>query len=246
MSTIHEATKEKRVTMTNGVYDSYQLEQGLKPVYDMTIASSSFEYDANYNSGQTLCLILKGIDNDGDEQRVLYPCSPGWVPADGGARAVREDGAQNRTFNQSSGVGGLIAAALACGAPLRERGPATSAAVWLGMAFRFERKVLNEGTDYKTTRALPIAFLGVGQPGSAPPAASVPPAAAPAPGAPPVAPAAMAPGGIDKMTEMKLKAIAKRVATHDAFIEEGLALAENNPAVEAVLADPAWFEAARV
>ena len=52
-------------------------------------------------------------------------------------------------------------------------------------------------------------------------------------------------GALDAMTTAKLKAIAKRVTTHDQWIEEGLALAENNPAVESVLADPAQFAAMR-
>lgn len=235
------------MTMTNGVYDSYQLEQGLKPAYDMTIATAVFEYDTNYHEGKTLCLIIKGMDSDGDEQRLLYPCTTGWVGTDGGARAIREDGAQNRTFNQNSGVGGLIAAAIACGAPLRERGPATSASIWPGLTFRFERKTINaDNEQFKTTRALPVAFLGIGQPGSMPgttaaTAAPVVPGTAPA-----AAPAAAPVAGLDKLTEMKLKAMAKQCATHDQFIEAGLSLAANNPVVEVILSDPNWYEAAKV
>ena len=231
--------------------DSYQLETGLKQSFDLTIDDASFQFDAGYNNGQTLCLILEGTDGDGDAQRLLYSTSPGWAPADGGARAEREDGAQNRTFNQNSAVGGLILAALQVGAPLRERGPATSASVWKGLSFRFERRKVNEGTQFETTRALPAAFLGAGSTtgaSAAAPAAAAPAAAAAAPAA--AAPANGANGGggapgLDALTSAKLKAIAKRAASHDAFIEEGLALAETNPAVEAVLADPAWYEAAR-
>lgn len=221
-------------------HDSYELEAGLKPEYDLTISKAVFQFDANYNNGQTLCLVLGGVDGDGDEQNLLYPCSAGWQPGNGGQSAEREDGAQNRTFNQQSGIGGLILAALQLGAPLRERGPATNAAVWMGLSFHFKRLVINEGTTFQTTRALPVSFLGAGQiaaNGAAPAAAQT------------AAPAVPVPNGaatLDALTTAKLKAIAKKVATHDAFIEEGLALAADNPAVEAILADAKWFEAARV
>jgi hypothetical protein len=233
--------------VVDGPRDTYDLESGLKPQFDITIQGAEFSYDAGYNSGQTLCLILTGVDSDGDEQRLLFPCSPGWQPGMGGQMAEREDGAQNRTFNQQSGIGTLIVAALQSGAPLRDRGPATHASVWPGLSFRFERQVMNKGTQYETTRPLPTAFLGVGQTG-APVAA---PAAAPnvaAPAAPPAATAAMptnGANGLNPLVSAKLKAIAKSCETHDAFIEQGLAVANGDAAVEAILADPNWYAAAR-
>lgn len=222
-------------------YDSYELETGLKQSFDLTIATANFTFDAAYNSGQTLCLIVEGVDGDGDPQRLLYSCSPGWTHTQDLQTAVREDGAQNRRFNQNSGVGTFILAALQCGAPLKSRGLSTNAGIWPGLAFHFERQTVNKGGDYETTRALPTALLNAAAPAA--PAAVAPvaqPAAAPA--AAPPAPNGNG-SGIDALTMAKLKALAKKVSSHDQFIEEGLALADGKPEVEVVLADPAQFAA---
>ena len=235
------------MTMTNGTRSSWDLESGLKASFDMTISQASYEHDSGYNDGKTLLLVLKGIDTDGEEQKIMYAVSPGWSPGQGGQIAVRDDGVQGRSFNKNSQIGQLITAARTCmeaaGADLTSRGSgqAWDAALWPGLTFHFERVVLNADSEqYKTERLLPTKFLGEG---NATPVAGA--QAAPAQGAPVASPAAPA-NGVGPLTMMKLKANAKKATTWDEWMEISLDLATAEPAVEAILSDPAQFEALRV
>src|ERR1044072_3409933 len=190
--------------MTNA-RSAWDLESGLKQSFDMTISSATFEYDSSYKA-DVLLLVLKGIDTDGDEQRLLYTVSQGWVPGQGGQTAVREDGQQGRSFNKNSGIGTLITAARTAmateGADLVSRGSGQprDASIWPGLTFPFERTPLGEG-DYKTERPLPVKFLGEGQTTQA--AQAQPVGTNPAPAAP-AAPATNGGTAVAPITMAKL------------------------------------------
>lgn len=229
---------------SNGTRTSWDFETGLKPSFDMTIDSAAYEYDSQYNEGKTLLLVLRGTDTDGEEQKIMYSVNPGWVPGNGGQIAVREDGTPGRSFSKASQITQLLTHAFQCmaeaGVDLRSRasGEAWDAALWPGLTFHFERVVLNPDSEqYKTERLLPTKFLGEG--------ASAAPATQAATSATPAAPAAPANGTVGALTMAKLKANAKKAASWDEWMEISLDLSEKEPAVEAIISDPAQYEAMR-
>lgn len=232
---------------------SWDLETGLKPAFDMTIQNAVYESDTNYMDGNVLVLVLTGTDGDGDEQRLLYSTgSPGvWGPRQGGAIAVREDGAPGRSFNQNSAVGTLISAAREAmgnaGVDLTQRGQAWEAGIWKGLTFHFERPQGNE--QYKAKAPMPVTFLGEGQLAVAPAGAAPAQAPAQAQAAPAAAPAGTltANGAVDGLTMAKLKANAKKATDWNEWMETCLhqGLSDTNPAVETILADEEQFKALR-
>jgi hypothetical protein len=218
--------------MAERKFNSWDFESGLKPEFELGITEARFGYDSNYNSGQTLCLILEGTDGEGDEQRLLFSCGAGWEPAEGGARAAREDGSDRRTFNRSSGIGYLGKAAVEVGAPLEKRGEAFEAKVWTGLRFRFERQTTGQG-QYASERPLPVEYLGEG----AVPMATTSPTATTA--------TSEDNSKVSRVMEVKLKKLAKEARDFDDFLEKGLELAAGNGDLEALVADEAWFTVAR-
>lgn len=221
-------------------FDPFTAESGLIDDFDFTITEAWFTTDASYNSGETLLLKLSGNTDSADqpETTVQYSCGSGWEAEDGGKKAVREDG-KRRRFNQSSGVWKLVEAAMNCGAgeELRKRGTPMEASMWVGLRFHMKRVEQGEG-DFKTTRPLPVSFLGVVGEGSAP--------AAPAAPAPASAPAANG-SGLSKVLEVKLKKLAKDSDTHEDFIVAAFELdgVDGNADAERVVVDEAWYAAAR-
>lgn len=234
------------------LFDPLQLESGLATEFDLTIDQATFCYDSSYKEG--LCLLrLEGealVDNEAVEFHQIYSCGPGWEPVDSGKRAAREDANDRRTFNKKSAVGTLITAASESGAGdvMRARRDPRTGAFWEGLRFHFRRMTLNQGTEYETERPLPVAFLGVvGQNGAGAAAMAgegLDPADAP--DAPVTgSPAAAGNGGGNKVAIAKLKVMAKKCDTHDDFIEAGLAVADGDPELENLVADPDWFAAAK-
>lgn len=214
-------------------YDPWELETGLLAEFDAVVDACYFATDAAYNDGATLLLNLDVTIPELGESNLRYPCGSGWEAADSGKRAIREDGGDRRTFNKKSGVGLLVQAAVDCGAGdvLRSRGTPLEATIWEGLRFHFKRVKINEGTQYETERPLPVAYL---QGDSAPLATPQEQGSAVA-----------APSSGNKVAVAKLRNLAKKSNTHDEFIEAGLELADGDSELEAMVADPDWYEAAR-
>jgi len=225
-------------------FDPFTPETGLIDDFDFTVDSSWFTTDASYNDGETLLLKLSGpTDNpENPEVTLQYSCGNGWEASDGGKVAVREDG-KKRRFNQSSGIWKLVEAAMEAGAGdvLRKRGTPMEASMWAGLKFHMKRVEQGEG-QYKTTRPLPVSFLGVageGSTGSAP--------ASQAPAATPSAPAATNGSGLSKVLEVKLKKLARESASHEDFIAAAFDLdgVDGNADAERAVVDEDWFLAAK-
>lgn len=228
--------------MATDELDLFTPETGLIDDFDFTVDSAWFTTDASYNDGETLLLKLNGpTDNpDQPETTLQYSCGNGWEAADNGKRAVREDG-KKRRFNQSSGIWKLVEAAMNCGAEdvLRKRGNPMEASMWQGLKFHMKRIEQGEG-QFKTTRPLPVQFLGeVGEGGAAVATATASPEQK--------APAASNGAGLSKVLEVKLKKLAKDCATHEDFIVAAFELdgVDGNAEAERAVVDEAWFLAAK-
>lgn len=220
-------------------FDPFTPETGLIDDFDFTVENAYFATDSNYNDGETLLLKLEGAtDNAEAPETVLqYSCGNGWEASDGGKVAVREDG-RRRRFNQQTGIWKLVEAAMNCGAAdaMRTKGTPMEASMWVGLRFHIRRVEQGEG-QYKTTRPLPVEFLGVvSENGSAAAAAPAKTSAAAANGA-----------GLSKVLEVKLKKLAKEAATHEDFIVAAFELdgVDGNADAERAVVDEAWYEAAR-
>jgi hypothetical protein len=224
-------------------FDPFTPETGLIDDFDATVTSAFFTTDAAYNDGETLLLKLEcETDNPEAPETILqYSCGNGWEAADNGKRAVREDG-KRRRFNQQSGVWKLVEAAMNAGAgdALRTRGTPMEASMWVGLKFHIKRVEMGEG-QYKTTRPLPVQFLGEvgeGSNGSQAPAPAATPAAA--------APATNG-AGMSKVLEAKLKKLARDSATHEDFIAAAFDLdgVDGNADAERAVVDEDFFNAAK-
>lgn len=151
--------------------EEFQFSSGLKDNFEGKIVSATFGYDAKYNNGETLCLILEIDPEDGDEPiRQLYSCGRGWDSADGGKRAVREDG-KKINFNKNSAIADFYTALAQCEGvrePLLEAGfTATYCAPLVGLRFLWRQveKIFTmrtpEGQKTGTsTRLMPVQYLG--------------------------------------------------------------------------------------
>lgn len=163
--------------MADDDFDPFALSTGLPDKLDVVIDEAWFEFDPQYNDGQTLLLKFNVTANDDEfgehgKGTLQYGCGTGWTAADRGARAERDDGAK-KGFNQSSAYGLFIAAALNCdGAEnvLRGegRGDPRLASMWTGLSWHLDRKERDYGGDIgKVSRLLPTQFLGEGGGGGA-------------------------------------------------------------------------------
>lgn len=229
-------------------FDPFTPETGLIDDFDFAVDSAWFTTDAAYNDGETLLLKLNGpTDNpDQPETTLQYSCGNGWEASDGGKVAVREDG-KKRRFNQSSGIWKLVEAAMNAGAGdvLRSRGTPMEASMWSGLRFHMKRVEQGEG-QYKTTRPLPVQFLGVVGEGQA--SAGGAQAAGVGAGAAPAASSASANGaGMSKVLEAKLKKLARDSATHEDFIVAAFEMdgVDGNADAERAVVDEAFFNAAK-
>lgn len=149
--------------------DPFELGSGFLDDFDGTVKDQWFEFDPEYNDGETLVLKLEMLTDDEDEPETtqLYPCGDGWETDKDGKVCKREDG-KTKPFNKKSGVGLLIGAANDAGATdtLRERfegeglGP-FHADWWHGLTFHWKRTEINYGGEIGTReRLLPEKFIG--------------------------------------------------------------------------------------
>lgn len=153
-------------------FDPFATSSGLPDELDFDITEAWFEFDPQYNDGQTLVfkINVKATDEEFGEGGVgvlMYPCGNGWTAAERGAVAVREDGT-NKGFNNSSGYALFFLGAIACdGAEkvLRSegRGDPRKAGMWVGTSWHVDRKERNYGGEIGTrSRLIPTKFLGEG------------------------------------------------------------------------------------
>lgn len=224
--------------MASDEFDPFTPETGLIDDFDFTVEESWFTTDAAYNDGETLLLKLEGATDNPEQPDVTvqYSCGNGWEASDGGKVAVREDG-KKRRFNQSSGIWKLVEAAMNAGAgeALRSRGTPMEASMWAGLKFHMKRVEQGEG-QFKTTRPLPVSFLGEAGEGSSASAA-----------APTVTPAASNGVGLSKVLEVKLKKLARDSDDHESFIVAAFELdgVDGNADAERAVVDEAWYASAK-
>lgn len=183
--------------------EKFALGTGLLENENVWIQQTTFSYDADYNKGQSLCLVAQAQCEDSRTEKVLLPVGDGWEPGPGGEELRREDGSTTRPVQKTSAYGQFIDSVL----KLTEGNPGLLQALeategvkhasWLrGMGFHVARKEESwtiNGERRTSQRLIADAFLGVaGQgvqaPPAPPPAPVAPsPVAAPAPVAPPAA-----------------------------------------------------------
>lgn len=235
-------------------FDPWQLTSGLPDDFDFTINDSFFEFDPNYNDGQTLVLKLEGVgDGEVGEQTLMFPCGDGWETPDKGQTAQREDG-KRKGFNKSSGYGLLIGAAVECGAgdALRVKGSPMQAGIWRNERFHMKRSEIDYGGEIgKKERLLPTTYLGAVGAGAAAAAPATQAAAQPAQAAP-AGPRKAEPGevategvsapstageGMSATVKVALIKLAKECESHDQFVERAYT------EVDGVMGNPAAEEA---
>lgn len=209
-------------------FDPWKLDTGLPTEFQGTVKEYFFTTDSDYNDGNTLLLKLEVQTDDpsiGDNgvTTLQFTCGDGWEAKDKGAKAAREDG-KKKSFNENSGVGLLVKAAIEAGAGdvLRSRGKDTgpmAAGIWAGLTFEWERKEFTYKFDdgpRTTYRMLPVKF--VGESGGKSPAKEAPEAEGDE--TPTDSAAESSNGsGLDAAMRAKLTARAKKAETHDQFIE---------------------------
>src|SRR5438105_409759 len=141
--------------------DSWKTSTGMIDDVDITVMSAEFSFDAGYNNGQSLCLIMQLLPHDGgDTHKQLFSVGDGWEPAKNGTEAVRADGKPKR-FNVRSAYGEwYTAAAKLAGGALVDRGETTQAKVWIGTQWHVETEereftLRGESQPRKVNRLVP-------------------------------------------------------------------------------------------
>lgn len=227
----------------NEIPSGWQTSSGLAvDDADVTVEDVVFRYDSNYNNGETLVAAFRFRGEDGEEIEQFFPCGKGWEPAEKGQAARHESGKTDKRFNKNSAYGSFADSAIVAGAGsvLFERGNATEAKVWKGLKFHVEAHTETftiDGDKREVTRIIATSFLGVeGEvvKGAKAPSASKPAASAPA--------ASNGNGGgeLSAVVKAKLKALAAKHDSHDAFMEEAFAVdgVMGDSAAEQVVMDP--------
>lgn len=195
---------------------------GLPDDIDFTIAKAEFGYDAAYASGEQLLFMITATQtgDDGEPIRSFYSLgrAGGWETHDGGKSVVSTTSPPAEGFNKQSAYWKFIEAALNAGAGpvIQGRGTPDSAAIWEGLTFHMNRIDVDYGGEIGAKKfLLPTAFLGDTGKADTPPAS-----------AQEAAPTNGGGGATTNILEVKLKALAKSSATHDAFLE---AVMEKHP-----------------
>ncbi|GIV04085.1 MAG: hypothetical protein KatS3mg015_2915 [Fimbriimonadales bacterium] len=224
--------------MSEHEFDPWAQTSGLIDDVDVTFVDCRFGTRSDYADGIPLLFIadcrIEGEDGP-EEQELIYPCGKGWESAERGELAVREDG-RPRGFNKNSGYGMLIAHALDCGAPLKERsdeyGP-MRASIWNGLTFHMKRKTISFGGEIgERERLLPVKFVGEAGKSKAGKTRAA---------AKTSSDDADSSDGLRGALKAKLLTAARTIiangGTHDDFVEEVWSLVENNTAAEAAVLD---------
>lgn len=224
--------------------DSWKTSSGMIDDVDVTVVEATFSFDAGYNNGQSLCLILQLDTGEGGElHKQLLSVGDGWEPAKGGEVAVRADGKAKR-FNANSAYGRWLTEAAKCaGSALVNRGDTVEAKVWIGTQWHVETETTTttfrgESEPRTFTRLLPTKFLGIT--GTLDVAGAAPTAAV-------AATNGASANGVDAATKLALIKHAKAHDSHDAFMMAALGddAVLGNSAAEAMAMDEAWWASVR-
>lgn len=165
--------------------DEYTLGTGLLENENVWFDQATFSYDADYNKGQSLCLVVQARCEDGRTEKVLLPVGDGWEAAPGGNEIRREDGNVGRKVQKQSAYGqffqsvvDLIPVNPQLGQVLEARpGGARDATTFVGLGFHVIRKEEHfkiNGEDRTTQRLLADGFIGTNVNGQSAQAATTP------------------------------------------------------------------------
>lgn len=246
-------------------FDPFAPSTGLPDDFDAVVKAAWFEFDPEFNNGQSLVLKMtlqtdiEDFGPDGPTGDLLFSVGKGWTTNDRGATAVREDG-KSKGFHQSTAYHMWIDGAIKCDGAEKvlrsaERGDPRTAAMWVGTGWHVNRKEVDYGGEIgKKDKLVPTKFLGVandlmeltrGGGGNIPNPSGTAQKAAVAKKVPGVVKKAPAPAqpattatGIDAELRGELKALALAAETHEAFVEQAFELAavsENDAAQQAVM-----------
>lgn len=206
---------------------------GLLDDADITITGARFGYDAGYDNGDTLILIVNGTSNQEgwEEFEQFLSIGKGWDTQDQGLTVNGQD-----AFRTNSQYGIFIQGAMdsGAGAALKERGMPDVANIWVGLKFHVVRKPHDYGGEIGSINVLrPTAFLGeVGKADAPAPVTTgtttVPETDTSATGA------AIPQNGASDLNEA-VTVLAKSAGNHDEFLENVIT---NHPDVQK---DPALF-----
>lgn len=179
---------------------------GLLDDCDITITKAEFNYDAQYDNGETLIMIMEGTSNHEayEDFTQFFSIGAGWDTEDNGATVVGKD-----AFNSNSQYARFFLAAIdLAGDALTGRGFPDNASIWTGLKFHVNRATVDYGGEIGEKQVLlPTAFLGVDSGKAEAPA----PAATPEPTG--------ASNGTNAALRAKLMATAMASSDHDAFLE---------------------------
>jgi hypothetical protein len=250
-------------------FDPFAPSTGLPDDFDAVIKSAWFEFDPEFNNGQTLVLKMELETSDEDfgdhgTGELLLSCGKGWETPDRGATAVRDDGNERKGFHQSTAYFLWIDGAIKCDGAEKvlrtaERGDPRKAAMWIGTAWHVNRKQIDYKGDIGVKdKLVPTRFLGEATAlaqvvagnnatggsnaggGGAPTKKVAGPVAKAAKKAAPTQPATTG-TGIDAELRTQLRALADGAETHDQFVEQAFELAavSEDDAVQQAVLDTA-------
>ncbi|MEM3646838.1 MAG: hypothetical protein QW334_01650 [Thermofilum sp.] len=143
------------------------MEEGLPDDFDFWVTRAEFGYLPEYtdqSGAQVPLLIWYGESPDGVEiEHIGWSLGKGWEPIKGG-KEVRHQSNKDK-FVKTSMYGRLIQRVHELGVDMSRRGSAKIASVWEGLGFHMKReeiefKGLLEERGGKTSRLMPVAFLG--------------------------------------------------------------------------------------
>lgn len=250
-------------------FDPFKMSEGLLDDVDVWIDEFRFEFNPDYNNGETLVGVAVISSDDDDVEsgtELMFSCGDGWTTNDGGNTAEREDG-KSKTFNARSAMGMFAAGAIGVAEEVmrgRYDNDGTTpmmGAMYVGLGFHLDIQEVDYGGEIgKRGRLVPTAFLGEKGKGGgkASGAAKATGSAKKASGAAKKASGATkkkaAPdeGGIPEDVKSTLDAIADECENHDEFMERAMSELDPDvitPDVEAAIADSddgsIWDEAVK-
>lgn len=244
-------------------FDPFKMSEGLLDDVDVWVDEFRFEFNPDYNNGETLVGVAVISSDDDDVEsgtELMFSCGDGWTTNDGGNTAEREDG-KEKTFNARSAMGMFAAGAIDVAEDVmraRYDNDGTTpmmGAMYVGLGFHLDIQEVDYGGEIgKRGRLVPTAFLGEkGKSGGAAKKATggakkaAKKAAAPAKKAAP-----KDEGGVPEGVKSTLDAIADECENHDEFMERAMSELDPDvitPDVEAAIADSEdgsiWDEAVK-
>jgi len=237
------------MTMSNDTindgFDPWATSTGLWQEADAEIRDAHFGYDAGYNNGDSLLLLLEIQSDDpdvgeGGTDTLLIPVGNGWEKADKDGEKVQHESGKRRNVNASTGLGTLIKSVKDCPEVLAvTKGDPTEAATWKGLPKVTFTRVSETKTfsgEERTYNRIHITGLAEGATTTAAPTTTK--------AAPATAKSDAGDSGLPKVLTVKLTKLAKECDDHDTFVERALTEidgADEEPASSKVL-DAAFYE----